>query len=362
MNEFAIPTHGGQLRALAQQFGVSEESLLDFSASIHPSAPSAGVMEKLGQHLRTRPELLSTYPEATYADLRDAIGKYAGVHLDGVAVSNGVMPLLQASASALGLKRCLVFLPAFSDYERTLRMAGCTAIPVLLKPSNDFRLSIEDISRAFETEGTDSLLLANPHSPSGVLLAEDVLKEIAKRAEDAGKVVILDEAFIDYAPQASLARLAERSRNLFVLRSLTKYFAIPGARVAYLVADPDGIKSVNAALPLWSVDSIAALLAQLLISEDSSRRRDEMDHERSWLSAQLAELGLHVFPGRANFLLFSIDDPGDLWRRMILEHGVVLRACGNFTGLDERFFRVAVRSRPENTRLMQALRSCLGTP
>jgi threonine-phosphate decarboxylase len=361
MSESAIPAHGGQLRALAQQFGVSEESLLDFSASIHPSTPSASILKKLTAQICTRPELLSTYPEATYADMRAAIARYVTVHPDSIAVSNGVMSLLQATVQAFGLKQCLVFLPAFSDYERTLRLAGCATAPLLLKPSNSFQPDLKDISDAFHAKGIDSLLLANPHSPSGVLLQSDALQIMVRQAEAARKYLIIDEAFIDYTPQASLAMLSENSRYLVILRSLTKYFAIPGARVAYLVSHPEHTRHVAEALPLWPVDNVAALLAQYLLDEDSTEKRDGMERERAWLSGQLSALGVNVFPASANFLLFSYDSPRNLWQKLIRDHGVVVRACGNFAGLDDRFFRVAVRSRPENKRLISALRACLFT-
>lgn len=353
-----IPSHGGQLRAIAEQFGVSEHDLLDFSASIDPHPLPSTVLEQLQRELAAG-DLFAAYPEMTYANLRQALAQYVGVEPPALAVANGVMPLLHACVDAFGLKRCAVFVPGFSEYERTLRLAGCEPVPVTLEERNGF---LPQMNKWKEVPGPgqqDAVLLANPQSPSGALLQPLELESMIRWAEETGKLVIVDEAFIDYAPTASIAARTQSSESLIVLRSLTKYFAIPGARVAYAVAHPACAAKLSAVLPLWSIDAMAARLAELLVACDTESRRCANQREREWLAGQLRQLGLFVFPSAANFLLFRTEATDDLWSRMIVEHGVVMRACGNFHGLDGRYFRVGVRGHEENVRLVNALRVAL---
>ncbi|HEY4354652.1 MAG TPA: aminotransferase class I/II-fold pyridoxal phosphate-dependent enzyme [Acidobacteriaceae bacterium] len=352
-----IPAHGGQLRAIAAQFGVAERGLLDFSASIDPHPMPPAVVEEL-QRLLAEGELLSAYPEMTYANLRSALARYVGVDVAALAVANGVMALLHACVDVFALKRCAVFVPGFSEYERTLRIAGCEPVPAALKEQHGFLPERNNLRELLSRGDVDAVLLANPHSPSGALLQRAEMEQIVRWVSDAGKLLIVDEAFIDYSPFASAAAITRDSQHLIVLRSLTKFFAIPGARVAYAVAHPMCAAKLLRALPLWPVDALAAKLAELLLADDPEPRRVANEQERDWLAEQLRELGLLVFPSAANFLLFRTAAEMDLWSRMILEHSIVIRACGNFRGLDDHCFRVGVRGREDNLRLLAALGSC----
>lgn len=352
------PEHGGQLRAIAQQFGIPEQSLLDLSASIHPIPPAPQVLESLAQQVRTGTGI-GIYPESTYADLRAALGEYAQANPAGISVANGVMPLLQAAASALHLTDAFVLVPAFAGYAHALGLAGTHTHAFPLASQNNFLPDWPTVMQTMRTTDANALLLANPHSPSGTLLTHESLHAVADDLAAMHKLLILDEAFIDFVPESSLAHLAATSRHIVVLRSVTKFFAMPGARVAYAIAHPENKARIDACLPAWPVDTLAAQLAMLQVAQDSATRRAQTHTERVWLAAQLESLGLRVFPGNANFLLFHCLQPADLWQRMIAEHRVVIRDCQNFAGLGAGFYRTAIRTRPESERLLSALQVLL---
>ena len=353
-----VPEHGGQLRAIAQQFGIPEQSLLDLSASIHPIPPPPQVLESLAQHVRAGTGI-ATYPESTSADLRAALGQYAQAHPTSISVANGVMPLLQAAASALHITGALVLVPAFAGYTHALGLAGTHTHAFPLASQNNFLPDWSAVMQAMRATGADALLLANPHSPSGALLTNESLQATAEELAQMRKLLILDEAFIDFVPDTSLAHLAATSRHIVVLRSVTKFFAMPGARVAYAIAHPENKARIDACLPAWPVDTLAAQLAMLQVAQETATRRAQTHTERAWLAEQLESLGLRVSPGNANFLLFHCLQPADLWQRMIAEHRVVIRDCQNFAGLGAGFYRVAVRTRPESERLLSALQALL---
>ena len=363
MTDPSIPAHGGQLHAIAARFGIPEESLLDFSASINPVPPSDQLVEALCASIRERRVIVS-YPDTNYAALKSAIAEYAGVDENAICIGNGGMSLLLAAVRALGARRCLVLVPAFLEYERVLVFCGVERIAFTLREEDDFAIDSQRVLDQLEATRADLLLLANPHSPSGCLLPHSELEQLQRSAAAMGVYTIVDEAFIDYEPDQTLSRQAAGAAKLIALRSLTKFFAMPGLRVGYAIAHPEIRASLEAALPLWPVDSIAAEAATLaqrdLATIDAARENNR--RERVWLADQLRCMELTVFPAAANYLLFRIGEAVDgqeFWRRLIVKHGIVMRSCANFEGLNQRHFRVAVRTRAENQRLISALSESL---
>lgn len=363
MTDAAIPTHGGQLHGIAARFGVPEESLLDFSASINPAPPSDRLVEALCASIRSR-GVITRYPDTTYSALKRAIAEYARVDENSICIGNGGMSLLLAAVRMLGVRRCLILVPAFLEYERVLASCGVERVTLALREEDDFAIDSQRVLDRLKQSQADLLLLANPHSPSGRLLPRPALEGLRQSVTALGVHTIIDEAFIDYEPEQTLSRQAASVANLVVLRSLTKFFAMPGLRVGYAIAHPELRVRLETALPLWPVDSIAAEAARLALRDIAAIEAtiENNKKEKTWLSDRLRSMGVKVFPAAANYLLFKIGDAADgleLWRRLIVKHGIVIRSCANFEGLDSHYFRVAVRTRAENQRLVVALSNSL---
>ena len=214
---------------------------------------------------------------------------------------------------------------------------------------------------SLKASGAQAVLLANPQSPSGRLMPAEELLRLHQDASAMGATTIVDEAFIDYAPEDSLSQWAAKSPGLIVLRSLTKFFAMPGLRVAYAVCCSTTRVAIESRIPAWPVGSIAAEAARIVLQDRPSilQTRAANATERSWLAEQLQALGFRVFPAAANYLLIKIDASGnghEFWRHLIVEHRIVLRSCAHFEGLDEHYFRIGVRTRPQNELLVSALK------
>jgi threonine-phosphate decarboxylase len=354
-----LPAHGGQLRELAAEFGIPEASLIDFSASIHPLPPSDALVAALCDAIRAQ-KIVTTYPDMHYLALKQAIAEYASVDASAVVIGNGVMPLLDAAVRALGLRKCLVPVPAFTEYRKVLGACGTGVCTLTGVPEEEFSIDIGRVVAGLEATGAQAVLLANPQSPTGGLMHAQELGRLHEVAFGLGVITIVDEAFIDYVPGESLSKSAAESRGLVVLRSLTKFFAIPGLRVAYAVAHPEMRAAIEAFMPAWPVDAIAAEAARIALQEQAAiaATRETNARERGWLADRLQSLGPKVFPSAANYLLVKTDEDRnglDLWRRLILEHRVVVRSCATFEGLDEHYFRIGVRTRFENELLVEAL-------
>jgi threonine-phosphate decarboxylase len=176
--------------------------------------------------------------------------------------------------------------------------------------------------------------------------------------------ILLDEAFIDFTPAESVSSHVLQTDNLIVFRSVTKFFAMAGLRVAYLIAPQSLVPTIASLLDPWSVSTLASLAAGAAIEDSSyiSNTIQRNSTEREWLSRVLAGIGLTVFPSRANFLLIRLPNErgGDnVWERLIVDHGIVVRNCGTFEGLDASYMRTAVRGREDNQRLLRALASVM---
>jgi len=351
--------HGGQLRQIASRFGISVEQLVDFSASINPAGPPVPALTAIRQALED-PTTLTTYPDLELAELKQTISVCIGTEPENIAVANGFAPLLDAALRSLRIKRCLLPIPSFSEYRRGLENAGVAVTPLHLSQSNGFEYEIDAIRKTLLNQSCDAILLANPQNPSGVVCDEEKMQQLIKMAARHGVTVLLDEAFIDYCPTASLTPLANDQVGLVVFRSVTKFFAIPGLRVAYAVAEPSNIHAMNRYIAPWPVASIASVAVCAALKDRAFAEESRLVNERRrfWLAERLMRLQISTYQSSSNFLLLRFPaelNVSALWERMIVDEKIVLRFCANFEGLAASHLRIAVRSDEENEGLIRGL-------
>lgn len=359
MTASPLPRHGGQLLALAKRFGLDPSQLLDFSANINPEGPPAAAIAALEFGLSKR-ESLTQYPDLSEAALKGALASYAGVAQGELLVANGFVPLLDATLRALRIKRCLLPVPAFSEYRRVLDWNGVEITPHPLQPERDFRYDFQ----ALLGGAHDAVLLANPQNPTGILSDRAAMQQFVARAAARNQYILLDEAFIDYSPANSLASSVAQSRNLIVFRSVTKFFGVPGLRVAYAIAGQDLFPVVEAFLAPWTITTLASQAVVAAVTDEpyAIRSRLANDERKAALKRDLSSLDLEFYPGAANFLfLRSRMEAGEntLWKRMLLEHGIALRNGDEFEGLPSGYLRASVRDEIANQLLVKAFASLL---
>ena len=354
-----VPLHGGQLRQISERFNIPSSQLIDFSANINPDGPPPAVLSTL----RTSLDDLSTltaYPDLEQAGLKRSIADYTGVHTKNIVVANGFIPLLESALRKLRVKRCLLPVPAFVEYRRSLARAGVEIEPHVLTPDSNFRYDIDAMMHCDH----DAVLLANPQNPSGVLTNREVLLQFVSQCAERNITVLIDEAFIDYAPLDSMTLDVNQFANLIVFRSVTKFHGIPGLRVAYAVVNEAIARALNEHLPPWPITTLAscAVIAALADHPFAERTRRHNDQRRSRLRDGLDALGIHTYPSAANFLLLHLPDGVSakrLWRHMIVEHHMVLRDCSNYETLPSGHLRAAIRTEEENDELLGAVAQSL---
>jgi threonine-phosphate decarboxylase len=355
-----IAEHGGDLLAIAREYACDPASLRDFSANINPLGPPAGVLEVLRDVLGD-PAVLMRYPDPHAAVFADAAARHAGVDPDRIVVANGGAAVLDAAVRALGARRCVLPVPAFSEDARALRAAQTEILPFVLQADDDFALDPARLLAAVRDARADLCMLTNPHNPSGALLARDAMMELVADLGSLGCAAIVDEAFIDYVPEATIVHDADPAWPLVVLRSVTKFYAIPGVRIGYAIASPALAPRVRAMPPSWPTGVIEERAATAALADVAyaDRTRHENTHARRALSAALDAIGVRALPGAANFLLLDVSrlvpDAIALRSRLIQTESVVVRAFPNEPTVRERFVRVAVLSPPDNVQLVAAL-------
>jgi threonine-phosphate decarboxylase len=334
-----MTVHGGDVWNL--EFPASE--ILDFSANINPRGLPAAAQARLVQDAADS-KLLRLYPDPSARALRMALGEYLGCAPEAILIGPGAESLLAPILRYLRPKRALVPVPAFSEYRRVCAQENVEFVPFPLLREENFQLS--GGLGAF-----DFALINNPHNPTGCLF----------RTEAAASAIV-DEAFIDYAPEHSMVREAAIRPGLIVLRSLTKFFGCPALRVGYAVSHPDTVKGIRELLPTWPVTQLAmdALIEALKDKTYAEETLKENALEREKLSHELGKLGLTVFPSMANFLFIELGSgmrcSSELRARMISHHKILIRNCDSYENLETgRYIRVAVRSREDNERLVAGL-------
>ena len=261
---------------------------------------------------------------------------------------------------ALPIRRCLLPVPAFAEYRKTLERANVEIVPYVLRTESRFSYDPD----AMVAGQHNAVLMANPQNPSGICHDADVIRDLIAKASKRNMYILLDEAFIDYVPEHSLTAAASEFANLIVFRSVTKFHGMPGLRVAYAVGNPALSASVSANLSPWPITTLASRAVSAALNDRSHavRARTENLTRRIALHRDLNLLELPSCPSAANFVLFRLPsraDPDAFWRSMIVEHHMVLRACANFEALPQGHFRAAVRTQQENGQLAAAIAKSL---
>jgi len=347
----AVNRHGGDARSVAADLGLPLAQIADFSASINPLGPPPGVLEAAQEAL----EESIHYPEIWADSLRLVLAEHHGLPEACLLPGAGSTELLYLFPQVFRPRRALLLEPAFSEYRRALQQVDCSIDSLVLSPGAPF--SPQALLDRLQAD-TDLILLANPGNPTGAGIARQELLDLADQLP-AGVALAVDEAFVDFCPELSLINLAGQRENLYLFRSLTKFYAIPGLRAGYLAGPPAGIVRLAEARQPWSLSTpaLAAAIASLQADDYRQKTVESIPLLRRDLADRLNQLGLEVFPSRANYLLCRL--PGswnaiDLVARLRIE-GLLLRSCTDFAGLDESYLRLAVRSAEENQRLLAAL-------
>lgn len=355
--------HGGNVHAVARESNRRLDRLIDFSASINPLGPSPSALQAIRAGL---PQIVH-YPDPDCVALRQALADRWRLPPDRFLVGNGSSELIYLLPRALSIRRALIVGPTFSEYERAVVAAGGRATHIHAKRNEQYRPPLDKVAGAIQQARTkvDALFLCNPNSPTGLVIqAEEVLR-LAKMGARQGIWVIVDETFTEYCEEATVLPLIAKLPRLLVLRSMTKFYALPGLRLGYLAGSSDLLARIRGQQPPWSVNHLAQTAALAALKDRLHARKSlaYMERERPRLVRNLEALpGVKVFPSAANFLLIELPPswPAAVCAKALSQQGLLIRDCSSVPGLNRWTLRVAVKTASQNRRLVAALRTLFG--
>ncbi|MCG9967318.1 threonine-phosphate decarboxylase CobD [Pelotomaculum terephthalicicum JT] len=353
--------HGGNWREASLQYGRTPEETLDFSLNVNPLGPPAAVLDCLRRNLK----VIQRYPDPENHGLRKNLSDYLGVGVENVAAGNGSMEILHLLMQTLEPRRVLICEPTFGEYRRVSQISGAEIATVFLKPQDGFQLDPAFISNKLSSE--ELVFLCNPNNPTGNLIPEKALREISEICRRRGVFLVIDESFLDFLPEwrkLTLCAKAVDADNMLVLRSLTKFFAMPGLRLGAAVANAALTSILNRVRDPWNVNILAQMAGEIALREDDymESSRALIRREKNFLAGRLAELGLKPFPAAANFLLVDTSAAG--WKAQELaraagRRGILIRDCSSFPGLGSGYIRLAVKDHVSNSTLLRVLAEIL---
>lgn len=347
----------------ARAWGVKRREFLDFSVSLNPLGPPEAVLA-----LPRDPAALTRYPDPRAAVFKSALSEHLAIDPDCLVAANGsteiiyLLPHLLKPGSSV-----LIVAPCFSEYEKAFRTHGIDVHFLELTVENDFHLDPDRLKAALASiPEPGAVILGHPNSPCGHLCDADTLRSIAKYCEERKILLVVDECFWGVrANTFSLAQRLPEFKNLVLIRSITKLYSIPGVRLGYALMPVSVRERLEKFLPPWTVSDWAQEIGRACLSDLDfiERSRGYLIEESRRVTARLESIPLlRVFPTESCFILMKFEGTEQEAEYMflcLLRKGIVLRNCGNFRGLDRRFFRMGIRSRKDNDLCLQALEQLL---
>ena len=340
-----------------------KRDIVDFSVNTNPLGLPEGIADIVSENT----DAILRYPDPSSEQLKKRLSVLHGAGPERITVGNGSMELIYIIPRALKIKKSLIVIPTFSEYEFALKLNNSKPIFFKTKEKDDFRISHTEIAGYLPQSG--ALFLCNPNNPTGSLLRSDEILQLLRICKNRGAILILDEAFIEFTEESentAIVSEAIKNRSLVILRSLTKFFAIPGLRLGYAIGHKMTIEKIAKFQYPWNVNGLAQLVGEKVLTDKDymDRTRLFVAEERQYIVKKLKTVkGLKTYPSSANFILCKLQNTqiksSTVLTGHLLRDCIYIRGCENFRGLNDRFFRIAVRKRHDNNRLINSIEKAL---
>ena len=352
--------HGGNVWQILEKNNIPLDKLIDFSVNINPLVVSNKIQEELKENM----PLISYYPDPYCNKLKHELSESLSIEEENILVGNGAAELIYITSAGLLPEKVTIPVPTFSEYEKSVRTySKQSKIQFYITNEKDnFKINVNELIKYLKN--TKMVFICNPNNPTGNILSKDELLFLNEECKKNNVILFIDETFINFMNNENEFTMIYNTKDnpIIVLRSFTKFFAIPGLRLGYLVANKNIIEKIRNFQPVWSVNILAQIAGFEVIQDKEYIRKSKMfiEKEREFLYHQLSKIKiLKVYPSYANFILLKIlynKLDTEKLQEQLIKRNILIRDCSNFCGLNNKFFRIAVRKREENMKLLSALK------
>ncbi|MBY7026011.1 MULTISPECIES: threonine-phosphate decarboxylase CobD [Clostridium] len=347
--------HGGNIKEVARQNGIDYNNIIDFSSNINPLGMSSKVKDAIIDSM----EEIKKYPDISYMELKKSISEYEHIHESYLMLGNGAAEVLFNIVKALNPKKVLIPVPTFSEYKEAVECVNSKVELYEMREETSFHIC-EDILDKITNE-IDLIFICNPNNPTGTLTSKELLMKILIKSKENNSMVLIDESFMDFVSENfSMINVLKEFENLIILKSLTKFFAIPGLRIGYgLCSNKDFISEVYKITPAWNINILADVATRASLEDKNYIRKSiqYMEKERAFLYNSLkAFKNLIVYEPSVNFIFFKSNLDINL-KLELLKYNILIRSCSNYHGLNECYYRVAVKGREDNIKLIHYMKN-----
>jgi len=350
--------HGGNVHKATREKGVKLNEIIDFSANINPFGLSKYGEEAVIKNISG----VLNYPDPDYYNLKLALSEYNNTDFNKIFLGNGAIDGLFFLVGFLKSKKAMVIAPSFVEYERSLNFTGTNVYYHYLDKKNNFQLKVDDLIEELKETKSDLLIFCNPNNPTGNIIEFSEVEKIVDFCNDSGIRIIIDEAFMDFADfneKNSAISMTEKFHNLFILRSLTKFFAIPGLRMGYVISsNKEFSKYYYENKEPWMINYLAEVYSIESIKDYDyilNTKRYICSERTDFVSSLNMIKGIKAYKSFGNFVFFQYFGEKDI-KGILYERNILIRDCGNYEGLSLGYFRVAVKDRANNSILIKNLK------
>ena len=340
--------HGGKISVKN-----SDHNIIDFSSNITP----LGIPNSAKLIIKKNLDKVQFYPDPKSENVISSLEKYTHLSKSNIIVGNGAIEILYNFCFAFLSKttKVLIHVPTFEEYEAAVKLNNCK-----ISYFKSLNLSTNIDSFISQIPKSGCVFLCNPNNPTGELLSKKELLSIIIVAKKLKTIVFIDECFIELVPKSneSVISYVKKYDNLFILRSLTKSFGLPGLRIGYACGSKEIIKILQKIKIPWSVNSLAQDAANAVIKNTSHLKKSNIiiKKELKYLEDNISILnGFECISSSTNFILIKIKYDSTKLQTKLLKNKILIRDCKNFRGLDNHYIRIAVKSHKDNVKLITAL-------
>lgn len=345
--------HGGNIYKLKRE---GKEELLDYSSNINP----LGVPEKFKKSVIENFDILEKYPDPDYVELRENIGKYNYVDIEKIVVGNGATEILFLYMKSLKPKKAFIVAPSFAEYRRALESIDCEIEYFKLDEKENFNLNVEKFIKSIPQ--CDLVVICNPNNPTGNFITLENIQKINDELKKKNIKLFIDEAFIEFIKGwKKFTAINLKDSNIFIMRALTKFFAVPGLRLGYGISyDEEIMKVIPKYKEPWSINSFADIAGKTMLWDKEYIEKSEtwIEREKEWFYNETLNIEeIKSYRTNTNFILIKLlNKTSNEVREKMIEKGIVVRDASNFVGLNNNFIRLAIKDRENNIKVLQALK------